>query len=450
MTFTKNQYSVYLSITLVLVLLLLQRCKKIDPERVLIVKTGSIINITYNSFSVDATLLDMREEGVNQHGFCWATTPNPTISDNKNLLGSKHSRGNFSADIAGLLPNTTYHVKAYAINLQETAYGDQITFKTALNSIPTLTTTDVVTFTSTSAKVAGNVTADGNATVTDHGVYWGTSQSPEATGTKLQIGSGTGIFSTTLSGLSPNTTYYIKAYATNSQGSAYGNQVSFSTTGTVTDIDGNVYKTISIGSRVWMAENLNTTKYNDGTPLPNIIDKSAFAALTTGAYCDYDNIPANSDTYGRLYNWYAVDKNAASKLESNGGKNVCPTGWHIPTDTEWTALTEYLINNGYGFEGSGSDIAKSMAANSGWDEYGTPGTVGSDQASNNSSGFMALPGGYRTNSGAFFGIGFDGCWWSSTTSSTYAVIRDIDNQSSDVYRAATHKEFGFSVRCVRD
>ena len=100
----------------------------------------------------------------------------------------------------------------------------------------------------------------------------------------------------------------------------------------IKDIEGNIYKIVTIGTQVWMAENLNTSKYNDGTPIPNIVDNTAWAALITGAYSDYFNNPANSATYGRLYNWFVVDNNLDSKVTSNGGKNVCPTGWHVPSD----------------------------------------------------------------------------------------------------------------------
>lgn len=220
----------------------------------------------------------------------------------------------------------------------------------------------------------------------------------------------------------------------------------------VKDIDENVYKSVIIGTQVWMAENLKTTKYNDGTPIPNITDNIAWEALTTGAYSDYNNTPSNSTTYGRLYNWYAIDNNAATKVASNGDKNVCPTGWHIPSDIEWTRLTDYLTNHGYGYEGSGVDIAKSMAATSGWTTYGTPGTVGNDQASNNSSGFTALPSvGYRFGEGSFSTVGGSGDWWSATVSSALSAWnRGLYYSTSNVVRDYDLKKYGFSVRCVRD
>jgi uncharacterized protein (TIGR02145 family) len=219
----------------------------------------------------------------------------------------------------------------------------------------------------------------------------------------------------------------------------------------IRDIDGNTYKVILIGNQFWMSENLKTTKYNDGTPIPNITDNTAWGALTTGAYSDYNNTPGNSTIYGRLYNWFAIDNNAGTKVASNGGKNVCPTGWHIPNDAEWTTLTDYLTNNGYGYGGSGNDIGKSMANTSGWTLSYSAGTVGTDQASNNSSGFTALPGGGRGSDATYHSLGLYGFWWSSTDgSSTYAHYQYIHHYNSTVVSANGGKTAGFSVRCLRD
>ncbi|MCX6327862.1 MAG: fibrobacter succinogenes major paralogous domain-containing protein [Bacteroidia bacterium] len=217
------------------------------------------------------------------------------------------------------------------------------------------------------------------------------------------------------------------------------------------DVEGNQYNVVKIGTQTWMKENLKTTKYNDGTAIPNVTVDATWAALTTGAYSDYNNTPANSTTYGRLYNWCAVDNNAATKVASNGGKNVCPTSWHLPTDAEWTTLTDYLTNNGYGYQGSGSDLGKSMASTSGWTASATLGTVGNDQASNNSSGFTALPGGYRYSNGTYDDVGGYGYWWSSTEdSASYAWGRHMSYSHANVYRYDGYKQSGFSVRCLRD
>ena len=205
----------------------------------------------------------------------------------------------------------------------------------------------------------------------------------------------------------------------------------------VNDNDGNTYKTIQIGTQVWMAENLKATKYNDGTAIPHITVNATWAAATTGAYSDYSNTPANSATYGRLYNWYAVDNNAATKVASNGGKNVCPTSWHVPTDAEWTTLT--------------TNLGEESVAGGKLKETGTTHWTSPNPGATNETGFTALPGGNRYNDGAYGHIGGNGCWWSSTGDSTAdAWVRYMGFLSSNVYRSNLNKLNGYSVRCVRD
>ena len=132
-------------------------------------------------------------------------------------------------------------------------------------------------------------------------------------------------------------------------------------------------------------------------------------------------------------------------------RNVCPTGWHIPTDAEWTILTDYLTNNGYGYQGSGNDIGKSIANTSGWTTYTTAGTVGDDQISNNSSGFTALPSGYRGLNGGFDGINLSAYWWSSTElSATHVYYRRVYYLSISVDRDYAGSQNGFSVRCLKN
>jgi uncharacterized protein (TIGR02145 family) len=217
------------------------------------------------------------------------------------------------------------------------------------------------------------------------------------------------------------------------------------------DITGNQYNVVKIGTQVWMKENLKTTKYNDGTSIPNVTADATWEAATTGAYSDYSNTPDNSTTNGRLYNWFVVDNNPSTKVASNGGKNVCPAGWHVPTDAQWTKLTDYLTANGNGYQGSGIDIGKSMAATSGWNTWGTAGTVGNDQATNNSSGFTALAGGFRTNTGPYYYLGEMTYWWCSTENElTSGFTRYMFYNNDRTYNGSSEKKNGFAVRCLRD
>jgi uncharacterized protein (TIGR02145 family) len=212
--------------------------------------------------------------------------------------------------------------------------------------------------------------------------------------------------------------------------------------GEVTDKEGNVYKTVKIGGQWWMAENLKTTLYNNGDPIdyPGT-DNIAWSKNITGAYAWYLNDEATyKNTYGALYNWYAINKG-----------NLCPTGWSVPDVDDWTILETYLTDNGYGFDGSGNDIAKSMAATSGWGVSGILGTVGNDQPSNNRSGFTGLPGGYRHISGEFYDYGNYGYWWSS---SEYDYLngnyRCLIYSFSDLHSGITGKMYGKSIRCVKN
>jgi uncharacterized protein (TIGR02145 family) len=178
------------------------------------------------------------------------------------------------------------------------------------------------------------------------------------------------------------------------------------------------YKVVKIGNQVWMAENL------------------AFKT-NSGSYV-YDNNETNVEIYGRLYDWYTA-------------KTACPTGWHLPNDSEWTILTDYLTNNGYGYQGSGNDIAKSMASQTNWHDHSTLGTPGVDLGSNNSSGFSVLPGGYRTISGCFQGLVYESCLWSSSEDLTNnAWYRFLFFGNTQVERTSFFKEASQSVRCIWD
>jgi uncharacterized protein (TIGR02145 family) len=205
------------------------------------------------------------------------------------------------------------------------------------------------------------------------------------------------------------------------------------------DLDNQNYPIVRIDNQVWMAENLKTTKYSNGVAIPNVTDSTTWWGLTSGAYCWYKNDIGNKNTYGAFYNWYAV----------NYGK-LCPEGWHVPADVEWTVLTVYLTNNGYGYQGSGTDIAKSMAATTNWNHSDLPGSPGNDPSSNNSSGFSAIPPGVRALIG-FLSNGTDAYWWSSTEVWLEAAYKwFLINIGISLGHNETNKQLGISVRCLKN
>jgi uncharacterized protein (TIGR02145 family) len=306
--------------------------------------------------------------------------------------------------------------------------------------LATLSTTAASSIADISAVSGGNITNNGGANVTARGVVWGTSQTPSLSNNLGSTSDGTGIgsFTSNLTGLNANTTYYVRAYATNSAGTAYGNELSFTTTGGGSGIvsnpgagvtfNGYTYSSVVLGNgQEWMAENLRTTSYANGDPIPNVTDGTQWTNLTTGAWANYNNDSQYENPYGKLYNWYTVAD----------PRNVCPLGWHVPTDAEWTALVDYL-----GGDGEAGGKMKST---------GTQYWLSPNYNASNESGFSGLPGGYRNYLGVDGRIGLDGMWWSSTeTSSGNAWNRYLQNTSVIVHLGNGIKRSGLSVRCLKD
>ena len=204
-------------------------------------------------------------------------------------------------------------------------------------------------------------------------------------------------------------------------------------TDTVSDTEGNIYKTVQIGNQWWMAENLKSAKYRNGDPIPHVSDNTAWAVLSTPAYCWYQNDKAGYGTvYGALYNWYTVD------AASNGNRNICPAGWHIPSEAEWTTLTTCL---------GGLSVAGGKMKEAGTSHWSAPNT-----GATNTSGFTALPGGYRGyTTGEFGNIGSFAHWWSSTQEDAALAwgegLFTLDNPAD---HSTSVKKNGFSIRCVKD
>ena len=305
--------------------------------------------------------------------------------------------------------------------------------------IPTITTSEVTSVTENSAASGGIVTTDAGSTVTARGVCWSTKVDPTIADQKTIDGAGVGSITSAIAGLTPNTGYYVRAYATNAKGTGYGSayQIKTNEANTVADIDGNIYHTIKIGDQTWMVENLKTTRYKDGTAIQKVEDNSTWKTIATGAYCYYNNDANLGKKYGCLYNWFAVQ---TSKL--------APAGWHIPSYNESDKLINYLSTNA----GNSLSGAKALASKTDWDSDNTASAVGNNLTINNSSGFMGLPGGYRNDyTAAYTDIGQSGNWWSTTSGSTYSSwLFFISYNSSSIGWSLSSKVDGFSVRCIKD
>ncbi len=301
-------------------------------------------------------------------------------------------------------------------------------------TLPTITTTEITEVAETTAVSGGRIINDGGAAVTARGVCWSINQTPSINDNKTMSGSGTGSFSSSITGLAPGTNYYVRAYATNSVGTSYGSAISFTTKqdfATITDIEENVYKIVTIGTQTWMAENLRTTKFNNGTNITLVSDSASWGQLTTPAYCWWGN---DKDTfgadYGALYNWHTV----------KSGK-LCPAGWHVPSDAEWTTLADQM---------GGEWVAGSKLKETGFTHWLSPNT-----GATNEVGFTARAGGLRLEDGRYMWLKTSANWW-ATDEYDYpykAKCRQIyyfGASSNSLSTDDRYKETGLSIRCVKD
>ncbi|MFM8787617.1 MAG: fibrobacter succinogenes major paralogous domain-containing protein, partial [Bacteroidota bacterium] len=281
---------------------------------------------------------------------------------------------------------------------------------------------------------------------------YGTSTGPTVGNNRALSGFGTGSYTAAISGLSGSTQYYTRAYATNAVGTAYGNEVSFTTsaaapsftcgTSTVSDVDNNTYNTVQIGTQCWTQSNLKVSKYRNGNPIPTGLTNTDWQTATSGAYAIYNNDPVNDGLYGKMYNHYAV-------ADSRG---LCPTGWHVPSDGEWKVLTKYLDPSADTNTTSSTASTTAGGALKSTATQPTPGGWNSpNTGASNSSGFTALPGGLRVNSGGFSNASTNEYWWSSSVSSgSFAWGRGLYFNNSGINRFTSSRTYGFSVRCCRD
>jgi uncharacterized protein (TIGR02145 family) len=391
-----------------------------------IVSTSGITAITQTTATGGGNVTSDGGSTVIARGVCWNTVTDPTTANSKTVDGT--GTGNFTSKITGLTMTTTYYVRAYAITANGTGYGSDVTF-TTLGPPPVVTTSAITGITQTTATGGGNVTSDGGSPVTARGVCWSTTIDPTLANSYTTDGIGTGSFTSNITGLTAGTTYYVRAYATSANGTGYGADMIFTTQiPPITDIDGNIYHPVVIGTQTWLVENLKTTRYNDGASIPYVTDPDAWIGLSSDAYCWPQNDGSNMTPYGAMYNWYAV----------NTGK-LCPVGWHVPTDDDWNTLINYA---------GGTSVAGGNLKETGTTYWQSPNSGATDEF-----GFSALPAGYRSiANGTFVNFTLWGVYWSATTQSGSAgrVILEYTTAAIDFQHPGSDYSFGFSVRCIKN
>ncbi len=383
--------------------------------------------ITPNSLRTGGTVSNDGGAAVSARGVCWSTSQNPTVSNSKTTEGT--GTGIFAGQLTGLSPATTYYIRAYATNSAGTGYGDQITVTTPA-AIPSVTTSAVTAITDATAVSGGTITSDATAPVTSRGICWSTSHNPTTTDKKTSDGTGTGTFTGNLTMLNPGVTYYVRAYATNSTGTGYGNEVSFKSGNlTVTDVDGNQYHTVTIGDQVWMVENLRTTKFRNGDVIPKATANTNWG-IESPQYCNIDYNDANASIYGPLYNWYVV----------KDSRKIAPEGWHVPSKSEWMTLVNYL--------GGQSEAGGKLK------ETGTSHWTSPNAGATNESGFTALPSAEHQCC-TFEYKGTAAIFWTLTVSeiyntNAYSFFISNYNNTCNTGTSTMILWAGYSIRCIRD
>ena len=425
-------------------------CDPADAPAVLTVSTSPVTEILDHSAVCGGEVFYDDDAAVTARGVCWSDASQfPTLSDSHTVDGT--GTGLFTSQLTGLQPSTHYYVRAYATSNGQTVYGETMSFWTLnLINVPDVSTSTVSGITTTSATCGGQLGYDGGAPVTACGVCWSTSPNPTLADNHTVDVPTNGTFTSQLTGLSAYTTYYVRAYATNVAGTSYGNGQVFTTLAaipagdgqpcpgmaTVSDYDNNVYNTVKIGAQCWLKENLRSTHYADGTLIPSFV-----APMGNSAYVA---------EYGYLYHWAAVMHNAPSSTAiPSGVQGICPDGWHVPSEAEWTQLTDYVASQPAYLCTSYNEphIARALSAPAGWNSGSSFCAPGRNMADNNATGFSAMPAGewvsYQNRDKDKVA-----CYWSASMGNDNAMTIRLLYHNPDVLVSNSSVENRFSVRCV--
>lgn len=401
----------------------------VAPVSVPIISTSQILSITQTSGLAGGVISSNGGAVIITSGVCWSDSQIPTVA-----LGTKTTNGSttgtFTSLMTGLTAATTYYVRAYATNSQGTGYGEEVIFITNVVSpvLASLTTATPGSITHNSAVSGGDIMDNGGAQITVGGVCWSTSPGPIVTDSHTTIPYPQGIFASSITGLTENTTYYVRAYATSVAGTAYGNEVSFTTSPapiTVTDIDGNTYNAVNIGSQTWFTSNLKTTRLDNGTAIANVTDGTAWSLTSTPAYAWYNNDNAAYSEYGIMYNWETVNTGL-----------LCPAGWQVPSEGDMFTL--------------GTALGGLTVAGGKLKETGTTHWIAPNTGATNEVGFNALPGGFRNYMGMFINVGTESSWWTSTMISVDPAFFTLNTNSAEIIVPMMFAKSGMYIRCMKN
>jgi uncharacterized protein (TIGR02145 family) len=411
------------------------------------ISTLSISNISSNSANSGGNITNNGGTSVTQRGVVWSTSPNPTTANN--LTSDGNGIGNFTSALIGLNANTTYYVRAYATNSAGTAYGNELSFTTT-SLIGSLSSLNCSGSTNNGVLTAGIVASGVSSIIPYSGGNGGAfiAQSINSTGVTGLIASipagilanGNGSLTFTITGLpsgtgTANFSINIGGQNCTLSRSVTGGGGIVTNPGTGVIFDGYNYSSFVLGNgQEWMAENLRTTTYANGDPIPNEIDDNQWSTVITGVWGHYNNDSQYENPYGKLYNGYAVADT----------RNVCPTGWHVPSDAEWSTFINYLDPNADG--GNNFNTSGGKMKSTGTQYWQSPNT-----GATNESGFSGLPGADRYINGPSGNIGYNGSWWSSTVvPPVYANVYGVDFNTGTVYKNNYNKMHGRSIRCIKD
>ncbi|HRZ96984.1 MAG TPA: fibrobacter succinogenes major paralogous domain-containing protein [Paludibacter sp.] len=374
---------------------------------------------------------------MGNYGVCWSdTTSKPTINNNK--TSENGGIVSFTSLITGLTINTTYYVRAYLTSAEGTVYGSTMSFKTT-PGMATIKTNSVYDITDNSAKGEIQFINNGGSNVTNIGICWGNSMNPTfLSNNNNSTSTSTVKVSLNMTGLKEYTIYFARAFVSNAYGTSYGENIKFTTTGTsankgikfksglnygsISDIDGNIYKTITIGTQTWMAENLRVTRFRNGELIPTKTLDDTF----TESVEKYQFEQMNPEVYGKLYSWYAA----------TDSRNICPEGYHLPSEEEWNTLINYL---------GGSSIAGSKMKEEGLIHWIT------NTSATNESGMTALPAGFlNAMQSMTFNSGTSNWWASNTYKPDSGISIYLIGNSSNTQKMNANRNSALSIRCIKD